>query len=162
MNTRRIPILPTSAVIALALLLQIAPVVASGDSGGRDGHSIVVTFTKWLIDGGPLMEGVVGGDVAGAFAGEVLTGHTTASGRITLLDAVYEAQADRRSFTALLRGGEDNRTGTAILDGVVLAGWHMGARVHVRFRTLETCTHDDVVHGPCFQGTITINPDRDN
>jgi hypothetical protein len=162
MNTRLTPILTASSVIALALLLQAAPVQASGASDGRDGGAIVVTFTKWLIDGGPLMEGVVGGDVAGAFAGEVLAGHTTADKRVTLLDAVYEAQAGRRSFTALLRGGEDDEKGTAILDGVVLAGWHTGARVHVRFRTLADCTVDGLEHGPCFQGTIAITPDREN
>jgi hypothetical protein len=160
MNTLRSRTFGASIAVVLVLLLQAATLRASGERDGDGGRRVVITFTKWMINGGPLMEGVVGGDVAGTFAGEVLLGLTTANQQITLLDAVYEVRAGRRSFTALMHGGEDNQQAAAILEGVVLAGWQTGARVQVQFHDLPTCAGNPA--GPCFQGTITITPDREN
>ena len=45
---------------------------------------------------------------------------------IVRLEAIYEIRAGDHSFTALIRGGTNNLTGAAQLDGVVLAGWRTG------------------------------------
>jgi hypothetical protein len=148
---------------------------------------VEVTFTKWPTTGLPplptvppgrtLFQGFVGGDLGdGDFVGEVLDSKVstactavvppctpgitppTITGSIGALHAIYEVQAGENSFTALIQGGRNRVTGgVALLDGVILAGWRTGARVHVAFDTLSNCTdRDGVAHSPCFVGTIRV------
>ena len=135
------------------------PVAAMDEARDNQRGPVDITFTKW-ITGFPLMAGFVGGDVAGDFAGEVLQYQESGNRRIIRLEAMYEVQAGNRSFTALVRGGQNNETGTAILDGVILGGWRTGARVHVEYEVKTDCTGAPA--GLCFQGTIHIErPSRD-
>lgn len=135
----------------------VAPIDKAQDN--TPGGPVVITFTKW-ITGFPLMAGFVGGDVAGDFAGEVMQYQESGNRRIIRLEAMYEVQAGNRSFTALIRGGQNNETGTAILDGVILGGWRTGARVHVEYDVMTDC--NGAPAGLCFQGTIHIErPSRD-
>ena len=165
-------------VSAIVILLQISPALpgsapdvglqpmqsfrvpgvnVSAIDAARDNQPrpVDITFTKW-ITGFPLMAGSVGGDVAGDFAGEVLQYQESGNRRIIRLEAMYEVRAGNRSFTALIRGGQNNETGTAILDGVILGGWRTGARVHVEYAVMTDCTGAPA--GICFQGTIHIEP----
>lgn len=129
------------------------PVAAMDKARDNQRRPVDITFTKW-ITGFPLMAGFVGGDVAGDFAGEVLQFQESGNRRIIRLEAMYEVQAGNRSFTALIRGGQNNETGRAILDGVILGGWRTGARVHVEYEVMTDCTGAPA--GLCFQGTIHI------
>lgn len=129
------------------------PVAAIDQAQDNQRRPVVITFTKW-ITAFPLMAGFVGGDVAGDFVGEVMQYQESGNRRITRLEAMYEVQAGNRSFTALIRGGQNNETGTAILDGVILGGWRTGARVHVEYEVMTDCTGAPA--GLCFQGTIHI------
>ena len=138
------------------------PVPAAAEGKNEDHRPVEVAFTKWITTF-PLLEGIAGGAVTGVFAGEVLNATTTTNPSITSivgLEAVYEVQAGRRSFTALIRGGQNNLKGTAVLDGVILNGWRTGAQVHVTFDVISSCAGNPA--GPCFQGTIRILPDSDN
>ena len=109
------------------------------------------------------MAGIVGGDVAGDFVGEVLDRRVSTTGTVTAqivaLDALYEVQAGDHSFTALIQGGQNNVTRKAMLDGVILDGWRTGARVHVEFSVISGCAGKPA--GPCFEGTIRILRDSD-
>jgi len=58
-------------------------------------------------------------------------------------------------FTALIRGGTNRATGTALLDGIVLAGWRTGAPVHVEFETVVGCMGATATT-TCFEGTIQV------
>jgi hypothetical protein len=130
-----------------------------------------LTFTKWVTvsPGGGIMQGFVGGDVVGKFAGQVLVNQTTdlvqklgplASGDVNVLQAVYEVQSGDHSFRALVQGGYDIPTNKARLDGVVLGGWLTGERVHVEFQALGCDpVQSNAAGGTCFQGTITLTPD---
>jgi len=107
------------------------------------------------------MEGFWGGDLANKFVGEVFERQVSvnpALNGIIRLEAIYEVQNGARSFTALIRGGTNNVTGAAQLDGVVLAGWRTGARVHVEFDTIPGTT--GCFGAPpgktCFVGTIHV------
>jgi len=155
-----------SFVIAILLLLPISSAVAGAapkpkhHGGGGD---VIVTFTKWITTY-PAMAGFVGGDVRGVFVGEVLdrkvsTNPLLTSGMIRL-EAIYEVQAGRHSFTALIQGGENAVTGAAVLDGVILAGWRTGELVHVEFQQKADCPGAPA--GACFQGTIQIERDSDD
>ena len=169
---------------AAVLLLQISPAIAGAPQAGgvvaqtarfpglpvhgtdtarkKDPAPVEVTFTKWITTGFH-MAGETGGDVPGVFGGEVLQRIVSTNPNITpiiALEAVYEVQADngRHSFTALLRGGQTGDTqeelGSAILNGVILAGWRTGAQVRVEFQKISSCAGKPA--GPCFQGTMYI------
>jgi len=138
-----------------------------------DRHAIVVTFTKWFTaDGFPWMTGIVGGAAGqGTFSGEVTAykdyGANCSSPTsgclnfpIGLLEAIYQVHAGDRSFTALIRGGGSDVTGRGTLNGAVLDGWLTGASVHVEFETLSGCSGNPA--GPCFRGTIRIDPESGN
>ena len=169
-------------LIAVVLLLQLSPVLATGQPDAQQAP-VEVTFTKWLtavlpLPGVPLrifFKGIVGGDLgAGDFVGEVLDrkvstacaafdppctpGITppTITGSITALHAIYEVQVGEQSFTALIQGGSNAVTGVGLLDGVVLAGWRTGAQVHVEFQTMTSCADPRAPAGPCFQGVIRV------
>jgi hypothetical protein len=72
------------------------------------------------------------------------------------LEAVYDVAAGDHSFTALISGGTANNVGH--LDGVILAGWRIGARVRVEFVALPAgCALNPT--STCFQGSIHIEGD---
>jgi hypothetical protein len=156
-------------IAAVLVLLQISPALAgpggAGDTEDRgDRRRVEVAFTKW-ISTYPLLEGYTGDDFTRrTFVGEVLQRQVSqdydpradvnAAGRIVRLEAIYEIQAGAHSFTALIRGGS-NAAGTGRLDGVILAGWRAGDRVHVQYETLAGC--DGAPLGrTCVRGTIQI------
>jgi hypothetical protein len=158
--------------IAMALLLQIAPVLAERPSDRN--RPVTITFTKWvtgpvfvpdyfgITEGRGLMAGYTGGDIPGKFVGEVLQGQPSANPAlkkaINKLEAIYEVQdlQGNHVFTALIRGGTNRAAGTALLEGVVLAGWRTGAPVHVEFRTLTGCVGAPTPTTTCFEGTIQV------
>jgi hypothetical protein len=158
--------LVASVVIALVLLLQIAPAVAgpAGGDGDKDSRGAVeMTYTKWITTPLPaalpwLMEGFVNDGPVGSFVGEVLERNVTTNPQlnpgITKLEAIYQVVDGKHSFTALVQGGTNNQSGAALLDGVVLAGWRTGARVHVEFQVLTNCL--GAPQGRCFEGTIRV------
>ena len=163
-----------SFVGAVILLLPVALAIAQ-EPGDRN-PPIRVTFTKWatgtvfvpdsfgITEGRRLMKGFTGGDIRGTFVGEVLQGqpsaHPDLKAGINKLEAIYEVHDvhGNHVFTALIRGGTNRVTGAALLDGIVLAGWRVGAPVHVEFQTIPSTT--GCVGAPlnttCFQGTIHI------
>ena len=174
MRTNRLPKCVASVICASAMLLQISPAMAGDDRHNRHSNRPVdITFTKWVVQAPPppapqplfaLLSGVTGGDVVGKFVGEVLWGQTSLNGHVRGLEAMYEVNAENkeRSFTALIRGGQ-NAAGLGRLDGVVMAGWRSGAPVQVVFqRYLASDPHCLDAGAPatanCFVGTIRVWP----
>jgi hypothetical protein len=157
-------------VSAIVLALQISPARAGGGqetSGGN--RPAEVTFTKWVLNGGPFMAGVTGGDIEGAFVGEVFANvpSTRIPSLVSRIEVIYEVQAENehRSFTALIRGGQGKPGGIglgskAFLDGRILIGWRTGAQVHVEWvakQGEEDCPSPPAGAGAlCFVGTMTI------
>jgi hypothetical protein len=80
-----------------------------------------------------LLEGFVGDRIPGSFVGEVLWRQASINGHVVGLEAMDEVLDGDRSFTALIRGGQ-NAAGAGRLDGVILDGWRTGARVQVEFQ----------------------------
>ena len=169
------PRLIASVMITSVLFLNMPSALADGAPKGRHKHDHIVTFTKWVTAVVPpipgeavasrfLMAGIVGGDVAGDFVGEVLDRRVSTTGTVTAqivaLDALYEVRAGGHSFTALIQGGQNNATRKALLDGVILDGWRTGARVRVEFTVISGCAGKPA--GPCFEGTIRILRDSDD
>jgi hypothetical protein len=128
------------------------------------GANVEVTYTKWITSF-PAMAGVTGSDVPGTFAGTILSRDPFDNGTIVQLEARYEVTgADpSHSFVAHIEGKTNNPTQKAVLNGTVIAGWLVGARVHVTFDVIvpptgTSCVPEAPVNRTCFQGTIRIMP----
>lgn len=170
MNTRRTRALAVGAFVPVLLsgFAFAASVLASPAAESRENkHRVDLTFTKWVTvnPGGARMEGIVGGDLSGTFAGQTLVKQTSdlvgkipaATGDVSLLGVVYEVNAGDHSFRALLHGGYDIPTNKARLDGFVLGGWLAGEKVHAEFRALPCSpVQPNAAGGTCFDGTIQI------
>ena len=156
MRTVRVPTRVACVVGAMALLFPFAPALAA--SGDDHNRPVEITFAKWVTTS-PLMEGYWGGDLANKFVGEVFQRQVSvnpALNGIIRLEAVYQIQSGEHFFTALIRGGTNNVTGAAQLDGVVLAGWRTGAPVHVEYDTFPAGCVGAPPGKTCFVGTIHV------
>jgi hypothetical protein len=163
MKTMRIQTRVAAFVIAILLIMLSPLLLQTTRARMNDNQDAEVTFTKWVAGTSPsgfsLLAGFTGGDVVGDFAGEVLYRKVSTNGRITQLQPIYEVIAGERSFTALIQGGQNNLTGRAVFDGVILDGWRTGARVHAEYQRMTDCAF--APPGTCFQGTIRISRDKD-
>ena len=142
--------------------------VPGAQTQARGGANVEVTFTKWVA-GFPALAGITGGDVAGAFAGAVLSRDPFDNGTIVQLEARYEVTAadPAHSFVAHIEGKQNNPTQQAVLNGTVIGGWLVGAQVHVTFDVIvpapgTRCVPAAPVNSRCFQGTIRILPGSAN
>jgi hypothetical protein len=156
-----------SFVAAVALFSQILPALASDKDKDHDNdRPLDITFTKWAAPAPAvpptpffgLFEGFASDGPVGSFDAEVLWRQVSVNGHVVGLEAMYEVVDGDRSFTALIRGGQ-NAAGAAQLDGVILAGWRTGARVHVTFQR-HLGSEGGCAGAPfgktCFEGTIHV------
>ena len=156
-----------SFVAAVALLIQMSPAVAAGQDQDHNSRPVEITFTKWGVPAPPppapqppfgLFEGFSGDGLPGSFNAEILWRQASLNGHVAGLEAMYEVVDGDRSFTALIRGGS-NPAGLGLLDGVIMAGWRTGARVHVVFQRYLP-SEGGCVGAPvgrnCFVGTIYV------
>jgi hypothetical protein len=117
-----------------------------------------ISFIKWFTTS-PTMTGNTSLG-AGTFAGRITKRVVFDNGVIVQLGATYQVTdpSGDHSFTAVIEGTENLETASAVLNGVVTAGWRVGAQVHVTFDVIRQCalaTGPSAV-GTCFQGTIRI------
>ena len=173
------------AVFVCVALVQMSPAEARGQNDNERhnrNRPVDVAFAKWNVTP-VVLTGVTGGDVAGTFVGEVLQAQHSVNplvnpnpdptvdplslvlNGIVRIEALYSVIADDegKSFTALIRGGQNQVTGVARFDGVVLAGWRSGARVQVVYQRYfapdDHCTDAGApITANCFVGTIHIEP----
>ena len=152
---------------AVALLVQISPALASDQD--HNSRPVEITFTKWGVAAPPLpapqppyglFEGFSGDGLLGSFNAEVLWRQPSLNGHVTGLEAMYEVVDGDRSFTALIRGGQ-NAAGAALLEGVILAGWRTGAPVKVVFQRYGAIAGTPSCAGAplnktCFEGTLYV------
>ena len=138
--------------------------VPAAQTQANAGANVEVTYTKWITSF-PAMAGVTGGDVPGTFAGAVLSRDPFDNGTIVQLEARYEVTgADpAHSFVAHIDGKTNNSTQKAVLNGTVISGWLVGARVHVTFDVIvpptgTSCVPEAPLNRTCFHGTIRIMP----
>lgn len=140
----------------MALLFPFAPVMAQG--GDDPNRPLEATFAKWFVSA-TAMEGYWGGNLDNKYVGELLQRHASvnpALNGVARLEAVYQFRYGSHFFTALIRGGSNNVTGKAILDGVVLAGWRTGASVRVEFDRIATGCVGAPAGLACFVGTVQV------
>ncbi len=152
--------------MALVTTLALAAVGLAGTGEARTHRgparsthaAIRLTYKKWFAPTFPNMVGTVGGDIQAQFGGAVLqVTPPDFSGRFLTIRAVYIVVAPdpAQSFTARVRGVQDNAAGTAVLDGRVIDGRLRGRHVHAEYRVVGCTESPD---GTCFAGTITISP----
>ena len=167
-------------LIAAALVLQLSPALVAGQAQQsiiQGSRPVEVTFTKWVTTG-TLLAGITGGDSDGTFVGEVLEGQTSVNPELNpnpeglpgplvngvrRLEALYQVNAEdeEASFTALIRGGQNQVTGVARFTGFVVAGRRSGAQVRVEYQRYWAgdphCLEAGApVTATCFQGVIRV------
>ena len=155
-----------SLVGVVALLIQISPALATDKD--HNNRPVEITFTKWAaappaVPPTPffgLFEGFAGDGILGSFNAEVLWRQASVNGHVAGLEAMYEVVDGDRSFTALIRGGQ-NAAGAALLEGVIMAGWRTGARVQVVFQRYGAVAGTPSCEGAplnktCFEGIIYV------
>lgn len=114
MTTRGIHTRVASFVGAVALIIQISPALATNQDPDND-RPVEITFTKWLapppaVPPTPffgLFDGFSGDLPVGSFGAEVLWRQASVNGHAIGLEAMYEVVDGDRSFTALIRGGQN-------------------------------------------------------
>jgi hypothetical protein len=156
-------------VAVLAAPSAIGPTpLALAEAEGR-GHTVDVTFTKWVTSppvnypsfAGVSMAGVVGGAVGeGRYAGKVLSDDLSVPG-FWLAHARYEFYGEEHSFIADVRVTENDTTSpaTAAITGIVTTGWLKGAHLTGEYTVMPLCpiaTPGNVAGTLCFQGTLHI------
>jgi hypothetical protein len=154
---------------ATALLIQVSPALAQGQRD-NDHHNrpVEVAFTKWRAPDPSvpplgfvgLFEGFSDDGPVGSFVAEVLWRQESVNKHAVGLEAMYEVVDGDRSFTALIRGGQ-NAAGAARFDGVILAGWRTGARVYVEYQRYPAVGGASSCDGAplnktCFVGNIRV------
>jgi hypothetical protein len=150
-NIRR-PGLGLATLIGGTLLL-IAPLDASA-ARGVDAATVTpaapveLTFDKSLVASG-VWHGTVGGDIAGDL--ETRLTDLRVSGPIWHVRFEWEITAADRSFIADLRGTLNTDTGAVVMNGTVVHGFLLGARVHEEGQLVDAATLR-------FQGTIQVMP----
>lgn len=122
-------------------------------------------FTKWVTTAGTApvvfnMAGVVSGDVGGGkYAGEVINLDQSTPG-ITKIEALYHMNGGTHQFTADLHITQDDKKGTAVIEGVITDGWLKGAKVQGEYTVIAPCGIINAQQGAfgdaCFQGTLHI------
>jgi hypothetical protein len=157
-------------VLVVTSLFAVVPTqLALADSGGVNGHTFDVTFTKWVTSSpayypsmaGVSMAGVVGGDVGnGLFAGAVLSDDLSHPG-FWLAHARYEFYGKTYSFKADVHVFENDKKNpaTALITGVITQGWLKGALLIGVYTVMPVCpiaTPGNVLGKLCFQGTLHI------
>jgi hypothetical protein len=145
---------PVSPTIASGLP-SVVGTQASAQSGGSN---VEVTFTKWLdpILGFPAFVGVANAGLPGTFAATVLNRTVFDNGNIVKLEARYEVIDDGagHSFVALVEGTQNNQTQKAVLNGTIVEGSLVGARVQATFDVIRPCP--DFGKSVCFTGVIRV------
>lgn len=156
------------------------PAPSTKTTQDRRRGSVDVSFTKWVTTG-TFLAGVAGGDVDGRFVGEILEGQTSANPELNpnpegvpgplvngvrRLEALYQVNAEdeEASFTALIRGGQNQVTGVARFTGFVVAGRRSGEQVRVEYQRYWAgdahCLDAGApVTATCFQGVIRVEGD---
>jgi hypothetical protein len=141
----------TLAALAATLLFHTSIARAAGRAPLR------ITFNKCFVaDAGPFgghYEGIVDGDLG---VGSVMfTFVSLVPGDVIWrFSGIYTITTPQSVISIFAAGIDDLRSGSGhdVLNGVVIAGAHLGAQVQVRAQ--------DTHGGACSEGTITITPSK--
>jgi hypothetical protein len=155
-------LLMATAIIASGVITACSDMTAPKNEAATVNSSaaapVEFTFIKWFTTA-PTMTGNTSLG-AGTFAGTITKRIVFDNGVIVQLGAIYQVTdpSGDHSFTAAIEGTENLQTARAVLNGVVTAGWRVGAPVHVTFEIIRPCA---LAIGPssigvCFQGTIRV------
>jgi len=131
----------------IAALTLLAVPAASAASAPSSPHQL--TFTKTDLEGDFVWDGSVDGDTVGGLQTRLTAARP--AGEILHVEFDWEIDAGDESFVAHLVGTLNQRTGAVVMNGEVVEGFMLGARVHERGQLTDPGTSE-------FQGTITILP----
>ena len=145
-------------LVATAALAVVGGAVSTGAARGEDASGgIVVPFQKHIVDPANFgFQGTTGGPASGTLV-SMIVGPLDASSPVWHFTFKWVVTADNthKSFVALTDGSLDTTTGSVVMDGSVVQGWHLGARVHEEGQLVDPATLT-------FAGNILILPGQGN
>jgi hypothetical protein len=150
-NRRKTMRRTTFAHIFLTAILAVFALFAlphSADAAYRDAGPIRLEFDKQGGTNG-IWNGAVSGDVEGSLTTQLLS--LSPAGPIFNVRFAWIVSGGDQSFTAVLQGTLNTLTGQVEMDGTIVDGWLVGARVHEEGQMVDPTIGR-------FQGTITILP----
>jgi hypothetical protein len=113
--------------VTLILLCLGALTAAAVPAASASNAPVRLTFDKSVASPG-VWHGTVAGDIDGGLTTELLALDTT--GPIAHVTFDWIVSAGQSSFTARLSGIWNTKTGAVIMNGTVVSGYLLGARVH--------------------------------
>jgi hypothetical protein len=127
-------------VVVLLAVLSVLPLQAQGKG------IVNLTFTKSAAEEG-VWVGTVAGDVAGNLRTVLLNADTSAP--VWRVEFDWIIDAGPQSFTARMSGTLNTKTGAVAMQGKVIEGWMLGARVQEKGQLVDPETS-------AFEGTIRL------
>ena len=134
-------------VVLVACTLATVPQTAKASPLG-DRSPIQLQFDKQGGANG-IWNGSVSGDVDGSLTTQLLS--LTPAGPIWKVRFAWIVSAGEQSFTAVLEGTLNTKTGQVEMNGPIVEGWMVGAQVHEAGQLVDPSAGR-------FQGTIDIFP----
>lgn len=135
-------------VIAVAIFAFAALPQPASAQPASDLSPVWIEFDKQGGANG-IWQGTVDGDVTGDLTTVLTSAHQT--GQILHVTFAWIIDDGAQSFTAELEGTLNLKTGAVEMDGTVVDGWLVGARVHEQGQLIDPATGR-------FQGRILIFP----
>jgi hypothetical protein len=117
-------------------------------NGGVSAAHIELSFDKTAVADG-VWQGTIDGDITGTL--ETRLTERRISGPIWHVRFDWIISAGDQSFVADLRGTLNNNTGAVVMNGTVVEGYLLGARVHEEGQLVDAATLQ-------FQGSIRLMP----
>lgn len=136
-----------SHVFTLLLLIAVAVAVPQAVAHAQEGGDVNLTFEK-AASGEGTWAGAVDGDVQGDLKTVLLTIDNSTPVWDVEFDWIIDA--GEQSFTARLAGTLNSETGAVEMDGEVVEGWMIGAKVHEKGQMVDLETS-------AFEGTIQLS-----
>jgi hypothetical protein len=115
--------------LVLILVVATTAVAASASSATASNEPVRIQFDKSISNPDAFTwTGTVSGDVSGGLTTQLTSLRVTGSVWHVTFDWIIDA--GERSFVADLRGTLNTNTGRVVMNGTVVEGWLLGARVH--------------------------------
>lgn len=138
-----------SRQVTFLLLITLALALPQRAVHAQQGGDVNLTFQK-AATGEGTWAGTVGGDVQGNLETVLLT--IDNSNPVWDVEFDWIIEAGDRSFTARMTGTLNSETGAVEMDGKVIEGWMLGARVHEAGQMVDPETS-------AFEGVIELYAD---
>jgi hypothetical protein len=122
------------------LLVAVTSLAVAAGSGAKTAARFQVDFVKHVVDPQSFVfEGTVSGSVSGELTSKLVS-LDAQQGQVLRITFDWIVDAGGKSFTARTKGTWNQKTGKVVMNGSVIEGYNLGARVHEEGRLVDPAT----------------------